>query len=183
MAELGKKSASGVEPARVAVQPEPEKTLVSWEAPVRHFKKRNREYFTTIAVIVVLVSVILLFAKEFLLIAVILSLAFVSYALASVPPGHVIHTITTKGIRTGERLYRFEVLGRFWFEEKWGQWSLLVEHLDGFPTHLTLLLSAEVTEAELDRHLGAYLVKEKPTPSWMDRAAQWLQKKVPLETE
>jgi predicted DNA-binding transcriptional regulator len=91
------------EPIPVVSQPEPEKDLYSWTAPSRPFKKRNREFYTTIATLVILLSVILLFAKEFLLIGVILSFGFVSYVLATVPPGKVSHRLTNKGIRTGEK--------------------------------------------------------------------------------
>ena len=40
------------------------KTLLKWQAPIRPFKKRDREYYTTIAAIVFLLAVILLFLKE-----------------------------------------------------------------------------------------------------------------------
>ncbi|OGV90621.1 hypothetical protein A2783_05650 [Microgenomates group bacterium RIFCSPHIGHO2_01_FULL_45_11] len=170
------------EPSRVVVQPEPEKTLLTWKAPARLFKKRNREYYSTIAVIVVLLCVILLFAKEFLLIAVILSLAFVAYVLASVAPSEVEHKITNKGIRTGERFYLWSMLGRFWFEDKWGQEMLLVENLSGFPGRLTFLLAVEIKKEELEKILSARIVKEKPALTAIDKAAKWLQEKVPLDS-
>lgn len=171
------------EPLKVVNQPEPEETLLSWRSPVRLYKKRDREYFTTIGVIVILLSVILLFAKEFLLVGVILALAFVSYALASVPPPKVDHLITNKGIRSGDKLYPWQTLGRFWFEEKWKQESLLVENLNGFPGRLALLLTDQVDKKKLMKEMSARLLKQKPTPSPVDKAAKWLQDKVPLESK
>src|SRR3989344_7077773 len=77
------------------------KTLLKWEAAVRPFKKRDREYYTTIAAIVFLLAVILLFLKEWLLIAVMAALMFVAYVLATVPPESVEHELNTRGIVTG----------------------------------------------------------------------------------
>src|SRR3989344_950540 len=65
------------------------RTLFSWEAPSRPFRKKDRSYYTTLAIIVILLVLILFLAKEFLLIATLLSLAFLAYVLAFVPPHKV----------------------------------------------------------------------------------------------
>lgn len=171
------------EPMPVVARPEPEKILLSWKAPARIYKKRNREYFTTIAVIVILVSVILFFAKEFLFIAVILSLAFVSYALAAVPPHEVEYVISNKGIRSGGQLYHWQWLRRFWFESKWKQEMLVVENLATFPGRLMLVLTPEVKKEELEKQVGAYLIKERPQFTFVEKAANWLSRKVPLDID
>src|SRR5690349_13799561 len=77
-----------------------EKLLAEWVATSRPYKKRDREYYTTIGIIVFLLSLILFFAGQFLFIAVLISLAFVSYVLAAIPPENVHNAITTFGIRT-----------------------------------------------------------------------------------
>ena len=75
--------------------------MLSWEATVRPFKKRDREYYSTIAAIVFLLAVILLFLKEWLLIAVMVALMFVAYVLATVVPEKTTHEINTRG--SGDR--------------------------------------------------------------------------------
>lgn len=171
-----------LEPIPVVSQPEPEKELYTWEAPSRPFKKRNREFYTTVGALVILVSVILLFAKEFLLIGVILSLGFVTYVLATIPPHPLIHRLTNKGIRTADRLYLWQNMGRYWWETKWRQDMFLVEVPGQFPGRLTLLLG-KGEKAAIDKIMDKYLIKQKPIPTWFDKAADWLSKKVPLETE
>lgn len=160
-----------------------EKELFSWEAPARPFRKRSREFYSTVGVIVLLLSVILFFAREFLLIGVVLSLAFVSYALASVPPGEITYTLTNKGIYLGTIFHPFAILGRFWFEQKWKQDLLMVEYLGGFPNVLTAVLTKSKDKDEVEEILKEYMLLQKPTPSPMDKAAEWLSKKIPLETE
>lgn len=170
------------EPIPVFSQPVPEKTLYTWKAPARLFKRRSREFYTTVAALALLLSIILFFAKEFLLIGVILALGFVSYVLASVPPEIVEHVFTNKGIRTGGKFYPWQALGRYWWETKWHQAYLTVETPGQIPTVLIMLVGHGKKE-DIDEVIKAYLINEKPQPTWFDNAAKWLQEKVPLESE
>ena len=163
-------------------QPVAKKKLFYWQAPVRPFKKRNREYFTTIGAIVFLLIVILFFIKEWLLIAVVFSLMFVSYVLATVEPGKTEHTLSTQGIETGGKNYRWQEMERFWFVEKWQQIILNIELKEGVPKKIFLLVEAK-DQAKIKALLGRYLTQETPEPSFMDKASAWLAEKVPLETE
>ncbi len=155
-------------------------TLLAWKSPARPFKRRDRDYFTTIGAIVFLLAVILLFLKEWLLIAVIIALMFVAYILSSVPPEEVEHQITTRGVMTGNRNYDWEDLSKFWFSERWKQGILHVETKLRFPGQLIILLGG-TSQEELKKTLGKYLTFDQPESTWMDNAANWLSKKVPLE--
>lgn len=168
-------------PAQQTLKPPPKiKTLLSWKAPARPFKRRNREYYTTIGAIVFLLAVILLFLQEWLLIAVMVSLAFLAYVLASVPPETVEHGLTNKGVRTGGKLYPWEDLQRFWFSNKWGQALLTIESKQGIPGQLVLLLG-DKDKVTVRKAISEYLEENRPEPAWGDRAARWLADKVPLE--
>jgi hypothetical protein len=156
------------------------KTLLAWKSPARPFKRRDREYFTTIGAIVFLLAVILLFLKEWLLIAVIIALMFVAYILSSVPPEQIEHKVTTRGIFTGSRNYDWNDLSKFWFSERWKQPILHVETKMRFPGQLIILLG-EAKKEEIKKVLDEYLSFEQPELTWMDNAADWLAKKVPLE--
>ncbi len=92
------------------------KTLLEWEAASRPFRKKDRSYYTTSAVIVILLCLILLLAQEFLLIAVLLSLTFVAYVLAYVPPHSIKYRLSTQGITIGEDFYFWHFLDAFWFK-------------------------------------------------------------------
>lgn len=158
-----------------------EKTLLSWKSPARLFKKKDRDYFTTIGAMVFLFVVILLFLKEFLLIAVILSLTFVSYVLASVPPEEIEHKITTRGIETGGVFYPWEELAFFWFSNKWKQEVLHIQTWRGIPGCLLIIL-ADQSREEVKRVLAKNLSFIEHTPkNWLDQMASWLSQAVPLE--
>jgi hypothetical protein len=162
-------------------KPVPEETIVSWRAPSRPFKKRNKQFYTTVATIVFLISLILFFAGQFLPIAVVISVAFLAYVLSSVPPHEVTNKISTYGIRIEDELYYWEEMGRFWFEDKFQQKLLKVE-VGRFPGRLTILLG-EMDKEELEKLLKEVLVKEKPKDTFFDKSAKWLQEKVPLDSD
>ena len=157
----------------------PEVDLYIWDSPSRPFKHRDREFYSTIAVIVFLVSLILLFAGQFLLIAVVVSMAFVSYVLASVPPDNVAHRITTHGVHTGTQFFFWEEMGRFWFETKYKHDLLLVE-ISKFPGRAIMLVDP-AEKMKVRTILTKYLIQQTPLPTFLDKAADWLQEKVPLE--
>ncbi|PJE67206.1 hypothetical protein COU95_03610 [Candidatus Shapirobacteria bacterium CG10_big_fil_rev_8_21_14_0_10_40_9] len=156
------------------------KTLLSWKAPIRPFKTRNREFWTTVGSIAFLLAVILLFIKEWLLIAVIAAIIFVYYVLSSVPPEEIEHQITNRGVRFAGNEYLWEEISQFWISEKWGQKILNLETKFRFPGRLELLFKIE-DEGKIREILKKYLPEETPPPSFLDRASSWLSKKVPLE--
>lgn len=162
-------------------QPEPEKILMAWEAPSRPYKKRNREYYTTIAIIVFLISLILFFAGQFLPIAVVIAVAFVSYVLAAIPPDDVQNALTTYGIQTGTHFYYWEETTRFWFTTKFNHDVLNIEIVK-FPGTITLLVDKKDKDS-MEKLLMKYLPQETPLPNFLDSAAEWLQEKIPLDID
>ncbi|MGB9706494.1 MAG: hypothetical protein ACPLXP_00245 [Microgenomates group bacterium] len=162
------------------VRPEPlKKNLLEWEAPVRPFKKRSREFFSTVLTIAALIIIILAFLKEWFLILTVVAFVFLVFVVGKIPSENVSHKITNRGIITGGKEYRWGQLGRFWFEEKYGQKILYVENF-GFPRVLMMLLG-QTEEEKIKNILSDYLPQETPEKTWMDRAAHWLTTKISLE--
>jgi hypothetical protein len=166
--------------SEVTLVPPPAKELLKWKALSRPFKKRDRDYFTTIAAIVFLLAVILFFLKEWLLIVVILSLMFLAYVLATVPPSEETYKITTRGVSIGEKTYPWNQLIQFWFEEKQQTKVLNIKTVLNFPGELHLVLGDQKQE-KIKETVEKYLVFEKPKPTLFDKAANWLKEKFPLE--
>lgn len=156
-------------------------TILSWKAPSRLFKKRDRVFFQTVIALVVVIVLILFLINEFLLIGVVLAVAFVSYVLATVPPEEIENKITVKGIETAGLVNRWEELNGFWFDEKWGQNMVVIEKKTGFPNRLIILLGnmdkKEIKEA-LNEHIPFLLPPDK---AWVDKAADWLHRHLPFE--
>lgn len=163
------------------VKPQPEELVYEWQAPSRPFKKHNRQYFTTILTIVLLLSLILFFAGQFLPIAVVVAVAFLAYILATIPPYTIVNRITNYGVRSEDDLYYWEELGRFWFEKKHDSEILYIE-VARFPNRLSLLIGSGSKE-EIREILSEVLLEEKPPLNEIEKASQWLQKKIPLDID
>ena len=164
------------------VKPLSEDLVYEWQAGSRPFTKHTKQYYLTMSIIVLLLCLILFFAGQILPILVVLSVAFLAYAFSAVPPQQMMYRITTYGIRLEEKLYPWEVMGRFWFEKKKKQKLLLIETAQ-FPNRLTLVLADLDQEKELSDVLSDVLLNQQPPLSWTEKAAKWLQKKFPLELE
>lgn len=161
------------------MRPIKEETLLEWVAPSRPFKKRNRQFYSTVAIITLLVSLILFFIGQFLPIAVAISVAFLAYVLYSIPPDRITNKITTYGLRQENNLYYWEELGRFWFEDKYTDELIHIE-VARFPNRISLLLGDQSKES-LREILSEVLLEQKPPDTFIDKSAKWLQEKVPLE--
>ncbi len=157
------------------------KVLYSWQAPIRPFKKRDREFWTTVIAIVFLVGLILFFVKEWFLIAAIISLTFVYYVLSTVEPEKDEYKITNRGIIYGSQTYPWENVNQFWFSEKYGQRVVNFEVRGGLIGRITILIG-EGEEKKIKEILLKYLIEEEVKPNFLDKAADWVQKKVPLES-
>lgn len=157
------------------------KTLLSWQAPSRPFRKKDRSYYTTLAIIVILLVLILLLAKEFLLIATLLSLTFVTYVLAFVPPHQLNYRISTQGVTVGEDFYFWHFLDSFWFKQKEGHQVVHIQTRLRFPAQLMLVLEG-VDDEKVKKIVSRFLpFHEIPYKSWMEKWSESLQKNFPLE--
>ena len=157
------------------------KTLLFWKALSRPFRKKDRSYYTTIAILVILLALIAFLAQEFLLIGVLLSIMFVSYVLAFVPPGEINYRISTQGVTIGEHFYFWHELDSFWFKEKEGFKVLFVQTKIRFPGQLMLVLEDQ-QEEEIKKIVAKFLpFHEVPQTSLMEKWSDSLQKHFPLE--
>ena len=163
------------------IKPPSEELVYAWEAPDRPFKKRKKQFFLTAGTIAGLISLILFFSGQFPLIGVVIAVLFVIYMLYTFPPHTITNQITTFGVRSVDNLYFWEELGQFWFEQKMGQDILLIE-VSRFPNRLNLLIG-EADKNVITAILSEVLIQNKPPLTPVEKAAQWLQEKIPLDLD
>jgi len=170
--------------APIEVLPSKElKILYSWRAPARPFKRRDKEFWTTVLAIVFLVGLILFFVKEWFLIAAIIALTFVYYVLSTVEPEEMEYKIANRGIIYAGTTYPYETISQFWFSEKYGQRVVNFELRGGGLVGRITVLVGSGDEKKIKEILTKYLLEEEIKPNFLDKAADWLQRKVPLESE
>jgi hypothetical protein len=168
---------------------DPTKTYLIWSAPARPYRKKHRSYYTTIAIIVILVILILFFIREFILICVVLALAFLTYVLGFVPPQNVKYRISAQGITVSQdevfgpddHFYFWADLDSFWFSEKEGFKILNILTNLRFPGKLIILINGEDQE-NIKKILARFIPYHEVAPkSIMDKWSEGLVKHFPLE--
>lgn len=158
------------------------KTLFEWAAPGRPFRQRTRLFFTNGILIVLLLEIILFFFHEYMLMFVIMSLLFVTFALNTVPPRNFKYKITNGGITIEDHFFLWQELYDFYFKKRFDTIEVLHIRTRSFlPGEITLTLS----EGDKD-HVKSLLLhylpfRETITPTFMDKSANWLTKNFPLE--
>ena len=161
---------------------DPVRTLISWKAPSRPYRKKERSYYTTVALLIALVSLIAFLWGERLLIGALLALGFLVYVLNFTPPGEIDYKISTQGITIGDHFYHWEELDSFWFSEKEGHKVLNVLTKFRFPG-LLMIVIGEIPQDELQRVVARYLPFQEIAPkSTLEKWSESLQKHFPLET-
>lgn len=156
--------------------------LFEWEAPARIYKKRGKEYFSTIAAIVFLLTVILLILREFLLIGVVFTLAFFAYVLAAVEPPKIKNQLTKKGVRVFKSFFRWEELNDYWMEFRYGYAIVHITMPMRVPGRVILLVDKEQADKVVEVLSDKLVYQETPPKNWIDRAADWLSHKIHLES-
>jgi hypothetical protein len=184
-AQEEKKKKTKVEPSQEEIQKEfertlkrvKEKTFLSWKAPARPFKTRNREFYVTLFAIAGLVGLVLFIAEGLMPVILIISVVFLFYVMSTVSPQDVEYKVTNFGIKVGDRGTLWDAMRRFWFTHRFNS-ELLVVETSILPGRLELVVKPEIKK-ELRELMQKYLPEEKTPASFLDKSASWLSKKMP----
>jgi len=158
-----------------------EKEIISWEAPERTYQERDRDFWVTAISILVLISVILIFIKEFFLIMALFSVLFLYYVLSTVKPGSVICRITNKAVYFGEVRYEWKILSSFWFKHSLSYEILNIGTNLTFPRQISLVINPR--EKELIKEImQKRLPMLQASPGTTDKIIKWVGERLPLES-
>lgn len=158
-------------------------TILEWSAPGRPFKKRTKQYYLTALLIMLLIEIILFLFSEYLLMVVVLSLVFVAFALALVPPKDFHYRISSEGITVEDRFFLWKELYDFYFTKKDGYETVHIRTEAYIPGELIITLGSESQE-KVKKALLPYLpFREYVKPTFVDKASEWISKNFPLENK
>lgn len=180
-ADLPKEPSDLPSPQHSQSYPGEVKTLLSWTSPGRPFRKRGKQYYLTSLLIMLLVEVILFLFSQYLLMLVVVSLVFVAFALATVPPRDFHYRISTEGITIEDHFFLWQELYDFYFRKIEGIDVLHIRTHSFIPGELTLTLR-DIDKEHVKRVLLPYLpYREVIKPTFMEKSADFLSKNFPLE--
>jgi hypothetical protein len=157
------------------------KTLLSWSAPGRPYKKRGKQYFISLVLIMLLVDVIFFLFSEYLLMAVAASIVFLMYALAAVPPHPYHYKISTEGFTIEDHFYLWFELYDFYFRKQHDQDVLVIRTKAFFPGELSITLGSIHKDQIKDILLPFLPYREVIHETFIEKSGNWLSHTFPLE--
>jgi hypothetical protein len=158
------------------------RTLLSWSSPGRPFRKRKKTYFLNALLIMFAVEVILFLFAQYILMLVVVSLVFLAFALATVPPHDFHYRISTQGFTLEDYSFLWQELYDFYFTERAGQNVLVLRTKSLIPGELTITLG-DIHADQVKEILLHYLpYRESVQQSFLDKSAHWLDKTFPLDS-
>lgn len=158
-------------------------TILEWTAPGRPFRKRGKQYYLTSLLIMLLVEVILFLFSQYMLMLVVLSLVFVAFTLATVPPSDFKYRISSEGVTVEDHFFLWQELYDFYFKKREGVDVVHIRTHSFIPGELTLTLG-NITRDHMKSTLLPYLpYREVIRSTFMEKSGNWLEKNFPLEKE
>ncbi len=155
-----------------------------WKSPLRPYKKRSSIILRFYLAVALLLSLIVFFFGDKILLVPIWSLLFLFYTLTITPPPEVENKITRFGIDAAGVTVRWEALSHFYFGRRFGFNTVTVVGQPPYFYHLYLVIPDEETKKEVGRLLSEHLVfQEKPQKTITDRLSDWLSQLIPEEEE
>ena len=158
--------------------------LFSWKAPLRPYKKRSALIIKFYLVVALLLSLIMLFFGDTILLIPIWALVFIFYVLTITPPPDVENKITTFGIDAAGVTLRWEVLSHFYFGKRFGFHTLTVVSQSPYFYHAYLVVPTEEMKKRLIIILSTHLLyQETPQKTVTDKMLDWISLLIPDEEE
>lgn len=158
--------------------------LLSWKAPLRPYKKKNKIILRFFLALAFLFSVIIIFFGDLILLIPVWALIFLFYVFAITPPPEVENKITIFGIETAGITLRWESLSHFYFYERFGFEVLTVVSSPPYFYHAYLVLPNKEIKERVFLLLSQHLIyQEKPQKSFTDKVVDLLSSLIPDEEE
>jgi hypothetical protein len=157
-------------------------TPIEWTAPGRPFQKRSKQFYLTSLLIMLLIEIILFLFSQYMLMVVVLSLVFVGFALATVPPKDFKYRISSEGIMIEDTFFLWKELYDFYFKKD-GIDTIHIRTQSYFPGELIVTLG-DMDKEKIKKALNIYIpYREYVKPTLMEKSGDWLSKNFPLESK
>ena len=153
--------------------------LFDWDSYERPRKKWSKEFYSSVIVMAFLASIIFFFIEGVMPVLVIWAMVFMLWTMSRTEPRLEKYAISSWGLKTKEKTYRFAEMNHFWFETKWGG-RLMRINLARVPWHLVIVINSE-DEDKIRKIMLQSVTYQEPTVTAVDRLVKWLGDKIPLE--
>ena len=154
--------------------------ILFWKAPLRPYKKRAKHVLRFYIAVALLLSVIVFFFGDRILLVIIWSLLFLFYTLTITPPPIVENKITKFGIETAGVTMRWETLSHFYFTQRFGYDVLTVVTQPPYSLYAYIVIPTQAIKEDVMRILAEHILyQDKPRRTVTDRMVDWLSRLIP----
>lgn len=154
--------------------------VFSWKAPLRAYKRRSNSILRFYIALALLLSLIVFFFGDRVLLVPILTLLFLFYVLTITPPPEVDNLITTFGIETAGITLRWEFLSHFYYTKKFHFNVLTLVSNAPYFYHIYLIVPDDKIKMQINAILSKHVMYvEKPQRSLTDKMVDWLSNLMP----
>lgn len=157
-------------------------TIFSWEAPLRAYKKQSKGVLRFYLALALLLSLIVFFWGEKILVLPIWAMLFLFYTLTITKPPAVKNSITKFGINADSKTFRFDHLSYFYITKQFDYYMLVVVSHPPLSYHIYFVVPDEETRDRVIEILSDYLIyQEHPRRTFTDRLIGALSSLMPNE--
>ena len=154
--------------------------LFSWKAPLRPYKKQSKLILRFYLALALLLSLIVFFFGDKILLLPIWAILFLFYTLTITPPPEVENKITTFGIESAGVIASWKNLSHFYFGQRFGFDTLTIVSQPPFFYHLYLTLPNKEVKQKVFNLLVQHLIfQEKPHKTITDKIADFFLSLLP----
>ena len=159
-------------------------TIISWKAPLRPYKKRGKKVMRFFLALALLLSVIIFFFGDTILLVPIWAVLFLFYVMTITPPPIVENKVTRFGIETAGVTLRWEALSHFYFNQRFGYDILTVVTVPPYSMHSYMVIPSEAVKQKVASILAEHLMyDDKPHRTFSDRMIDLMAQLIPEDDE
>lgn len=154
--------------------------IFAWRAPLRPYKKRQGQILRFYLALAILISLVVFFFGDKILLIPIWAIIFLFYVLTITPPPEVDNKISLFGIETAGITLRWEALSYFYFKKRFSFDVLTVVSHAPYFYHAYLVIPDEETKNKTIKLLSEHLIyQEKPQKNLTDKLVDWFSALLP----
>lgn len=154
--------------------------IFAWKAPLRPYKKRSRIIVRFYVAIALLLSSIIFFFGDRVLLLPIWAILFLFYTLTITPPPEIENKITEFGIDSAYTPFRWEALSHFYFTKRFGYPILTLVTHPPYNYHAFLVVPDEATKNKIKSILADHILfMEQPRKGITEKVTDFLSSLVP----
>lgn len=156
--------------------------LFSWQAPIRPYKRKTAGVLRFYLAVAVLLTLLVYFFGDLILVLPIWSTVFVVYVLTVTAPSMVTYRITKFGIEIAGITYHWDDLSSYYITRRFDYGVITITGQPQSGLFVYLVLPSNEVKTQVTSILNEKLVYlAEPQPSLTDRMAHWLTSLMPDE--